>query len=301
MLPSTRLTRAMLAHWGKGIAAAGIGLTAAIAASAQGGGTTSGFVDTELDFCAMHITFADEFEALSVSAHDNRMAKWSAHTPWNGDFGDAAFTDPGPGSPFAVADSVLSITASKDANGKWKSGLISSVDSRQNGFSQMYGYFEARMKLPRGAGLWPAFWLGTNEPRDRKEQSLEVDVIEHYGHAPTSYTSSLHIWSKDPPKSDHSYTKKAVADGFLYDDFRTFGVKVTPQTITYYLDREPYWQIATPPVHKMPLFPMVNLALGSGFPIDKTPDPSVLLVDYVKVFDFNREGAASSCPQEGTN
>jgi hypothetical protein len=44
------------------------------------------------------------------------------------------------------------------------------------------------------------------------------------------------------------------------------------------------------------LFPLVNLALGSGFPIDRTPDPSVLLVDYVHVYAPDPDGRAARCP-----
>ncbi len=67
-------------------------------------------------------------------------------------------------------------------------------------------------------------------------------------------------------------------------DYHDYGVRVAPEAITYYIDRKPVWQMPHPPELQGPLFPLVNLALGSGFPIDKTPDPSVLMVDYVHVY-----------------
>src|ERR1700730_935706 len=48
-------------------------------------------------------------------------ARWIAHTPWNGDFGDTRFADPHPNGPFSMKDGILSITASKDRDGRWTS------------------------------------------------------------------------------------------------------------------------------------------------------------------------------------
>lgn len=256
----------------------------------------SPMVDAELDFCRMSVVFADEFDTLSIAPRDARNARWTAHTPWNGDFGDAEFMDPGPGAPFAVDNGVLHITASKDAAGHWTSGLIASTDAETRGFSQQYGYFEVSMKLPEGPGLWPAFWLGTNEPRSRKEPSVEIDVIEHYGHAPDEFKAVVHVWEKEPLRSTEQSHKVAVPDGSLYDSFHSYGVKVTPDYITTYLDRTPVWQVATPDIHRMPLLMLVNLALGSGFPIDQTPSPSVLQVDYARAYAFDAQARNEPCP-----
>ena len=59
-------------------------------------------------------------------------ARWIAHTPWNGDFGDARFADPHPNGPFSMKDGILSITASKDRDGRWTSGLIAAADQRNH-------------------------------------------------------------------------------------------------------------------------------------------------------------------------
>lgn len=254
--------------------------------------------EREIDLCNFRKTFADEFDSLSVSARDATTARWTAHTPWHGDFGDAVFTDPEPGFPFTVENGVLSITARRDEQGRWRSGLLSSVDSKTNGFSQRFGYFEARMRLPPGPGLWPAFWLGTNEPRDRVEPGIEVDVIEHYGHEPSTFLSSLHVWTKTPgggAKSEAKHHTVKVPSGSLYSEFHTYGVEVAEDDIVYYFNRREVWRQPTPPELVMPLFPMVNLALGSGFPIDQTPSPSVLEVDYVRVFERVSPRAQAKC------
>jgi len=68
--------------------------------------------------CPTDIVMNETFDTLSVSPDRIGPARWTAHTPWNGDFGDARFMDPGPDGPFSVSDGILSITARKDADGR---------------------------------------------------------------------------------------------------------------------------------------------------------------------------------------
>lgn len=252
----------------------------------------------KLDMCALKRTFTEDFDRLSVASRNITDARWIAHTPWAGDFGDAIFTDPGPGFPFDVKDGILSITARKGPDGKWRSGLLASADGQKRGFSQQYGYFEARVQMPRGPGIWPAFWLSTSELKSRKEPSIEIDVIEYYGHDPAAFQSTVHVWHKSPSRSVNKSKKTVLPKGSLADDFHSYGVKVSPQTITFYLDRKPIWQHPTPPEHKEPLQLLVNLALGSGFPIDKTPNPSVMKVDYIHAYALDEAGRAERCAKK---
>jgi len=235
----------------------------------------------KLDLTGYEVTFDEDFTApLDVSAW-GPGTRWIAHTPYAGDFGDARFTDPQPDFPFTITDGVLRIEAKK-IDGKWRSGLLSSADKKGDGFSQQYGYFEARMKLPKGEGTWPAFWLlGVNKLRGEKIVTPEIDVVEQYGIGPNALHTNLHLWYPD---------KRHTADGDvsivqgMTDDFHTYGVLVDEQHITFYYDRVQLRQIDTPDEAKQPMYLLVNLALGSGWPIDKTPDPSWLLVDYVRAW-----------------
>lgn len=259
--------------------------------------TPAAMVDTAVDFCRMQLVFKDEFNDLSVGVHDIESFRWISHTPWRGDFGDALFTDPRPsGLPFSVRNGLLSITAWKDEAGKWRSGLIASADGEGKGFAQQYGYFESRIKLPSGTGTWPAFWLGTIAPKGYGGPTLEVDVLEYYGHAPQSFQSAYHIWTTNPPGNKGDLHVNPVPRGSLEKAFHVYGVKVTPEFITYYLDRQPVWQIKTPDIHQNRLVILLNLALGSGFPIDKTPNPSVMQVDYVRAYAF--APARTDCPSK---
>jgi hypothetical protein len=220
----------------------------------------------------------------SISSSRIGPARWTAHTPWSGDFGDARFADPEPGGPFKIKDGILSITASKDRDGRWTSGLIAAADARGVGAGTRYGYFEARMKMPPGPGTWPAFWLAALKPVEQRDGNVEIDVIEYYGQFTSAYQAVVHVWFAEAAKNRGNNLKIDVPDGSLVEDYHTFGVDVSPQAIVFFRDGKPVWSQPTPPELTGPLYPLVNLALGSGWPIDKTPNPSTLLVDYVHVY-----------------
>jgi hypothetical protein len=231
----------------------------------------------------------------SISSSRIGPARWTAHTPWNGDFGDARFMDPLPGGPFKIKDGVLSITASKDSEGHWTSGLIAAADATGAGFGTRFGYFETRMKLPPGPGTWPAFWLAALKPVQGSDRNVEIDVIEYYGQFTFAYRPAIHVWYNDQAKTRGNDLKVDVPDGSLIQDFHSYGVDVSPQAIVFFLDGKQVWSQPTPPELDGPLYPLVNLALGSGWPIDHTPNPSTLLVDYVHVYGRDA-GRPAGCP-----
>jgi beta-glucanase (GH16 family) len=235
-----------------------------------------------LDLSQYEMTFAEDFDGLSVSAWGDGKSRWISHTPWAGDFGDAAFADPEPGFPFNAENGVLRIEASKNPDGKWRSGLLSALDPKDRGFCQKYGYFEARMKLPPGKGVWPSFWL---IGRDKSKGSPEIDVVEYYGHDDGHYISSWHVWKSQLKQPDEGDGKTVdVPSGSLSARFHTYGVDISERAVTFYLDRRQTWSVQTPPTYETCFYPLVNLALGSGWPIDQTPNPSFLWVDYVHVY-----------------
>lgn len=227
------------------------------------------------------LTFDEEFDRLDVSAM-GPGTRWIAHTPWNGDFGDAQFSDPTPDFPFTVADGLLRIEAKKEPDGKWRSGLLASTDPVGRGFTQKFGYFEMRAKLPSGPGLWPAFWLIANKAPNA---SAEIDVLEHYGAFPDAFQSVVHVWPKmDQVKAIHETHTHRVPAGSLYSDFHNYGVLVEAEWTRFYFDRMEIWSRRTPVEHHEPMFVLLNLAMGGGWPIKDAPSPSYMYVDYVKVY-----------------
>lgn len=233
----------------------------------------------EIDLNQFELTFTEDFDRLDVSAW-GPGTRWIAHTPWNGDFGDAQFADPTPEFPFKVKDGILSITARKSPEGKWRSGLLSSSDGKGNGFMQSMGYFEIRTKLPPGPGTWPAFWLVGDANQERYP---EIDVLEYYGHSDTSYQVAIHIWTNHE-RQDGELATVNVPKGLLTSEFNTYGVEITETDTIFYLNRKETHRIRSRPEFKRPMYILLNLALGSGWPITDTPSPSVMEVDYVRAY-----------------
>jgi len=228
------------------------------------------------------LTFDEDFKdtELSVSAW-GPGTRWIAHTPYAGDFGDAPFADPTKDFPFSVQNGILRIEARK-TNGKWQSGLLSSVGRNGDGFSQKFGYFEMRAKLPKGPGVWPAFWLlGVPKLKDKSVTQIEIDVIEQYGAHSNALHTTVHLWG---PGEKHTADGRVFAVPGMTDDFHRYGVLVNASNSVFYFDGVELRRIKTPEEAKVPLYLLVDLALGSGWPIDKTPNPSYLYVDYVRVY-----------------
>lgn len=263
-----------------GISSKGLGLLVVLALGALPGQPS--VAQEPLNINAYQLTFEENFDSLDVSTWGENGSRWIAHTPWNGDFGDARFTDPAPGFPFTTDQGILKIEARKGADGTWRSGLLSSVNPKGEGFSQQFGYFEARMKLPPGKGVWPAFWL---IGLDRTKYTAEIDVLEYYGRAPYEFSMGFHIWRQSQGGENTTGGNwKNVPEGSLNSEYHTYGVDIQPDKTSFYLDRQFIWSFDTPKEFQMPFYPLVNLALGSGWPIDETPNPSILLVDYIHVY-----------------
>lgn len=242
---------------------------------------SAGAIRATLDLTKYKLSFNEEFDDLSVSPW-GPGTRWLAHTPWNGDFGSATFVDPSASFPFTTQNGVLRIEARKGPDGRWESGLLASADANGIGFSQQFGYFEMRAKLPPGPGVWPAFWLAGIE---RSSHTPEIDVLEYYGAAPGMYESVVHTWYHEtPPRHYVVGNRHEVPSGKLSEEFHNYGVEVNPDWIIFYLDRVEIWRTVTPIEHHQPMLILLNLALGAGWPIEETPNPSYMYVDYVRAY-----------------
>jgi len=238
-----------------------------------------------LDLTGYSMTFNETFTKMDVSGNgpNGPGTHWIAHTPWHGDFGNDVFDNPGPDGPFVMGKSGLTIIAHKDANGLWHSGLLCSMDrdgAGQHGFAQRYGYFEMKAVLPGGPGTWPAFWLiGV----DKTSSSAEIDVVEYYGESDRYFHSVEHLWKNgsDVMPRDHM---QEVTPGLLSKQFNTYGVLIEPDTTRFYFNRNLIWTTPTPPEYRQPMYMLVNLAIGGGWPFDKLKSPQIMQVQYIRVF-----------------
>jgi hypothetical protein len=234
-----------------------------------------------LDLSHYRMTFNETFHTLDATSH-GPGGQWIAHTPWNGDFGDDTFDDPGPGGPFKTSPQGLTITAFKDDKGQWHSGLLCSLvptPAGPKGFSQRYGYFEMKAKLPDGPGVWPAFWLvGTG-----KTNSPEIDVMEYYGAFRGAYRITEHLWTNNSD-SLHLTTAVDVPPGSLSSGYNTFGVLIEPKETSYYLNRKKVWSTPTPAEFRQPMYFLLDLAIGGGWPSDHLTSPQRMEVQYIRAY-----------------
>ncbi len=189
--------------------------------------------------------------------------------------------------PFAVVDGGLAITARPLTPAErgllppgmavtYGSGALSSYP-----FGQIYGYFEMTARLPRGQGLWPAFWL---LPVD-DTWPPEIDVVETLGQAPATAYTSLH--TGDPALPRDLTVANAVAD--TSEGFHRYGVDWGPEAITFYFDRRRLLTRPTPADMHKPFYITMNLAVGGpgswpGAPDAATVFPARMLVKSVQVW-----------------
>lgn len=188
-----------------------------------------------------------------------------------------------------VENGYLLVTAKKESfNG---SSYTSARLTTKGLFEQAYGRFEARIKLPYGQGIWPAFWLlGSNIDEVGWPQCGEIDIMEFRGQEPTKVLGTVH----GPGYSGGTAISKSyslINDRFD-NGFHIFGIEWGPNYINYYVDDVLYNQI-TPTnvtgewVFDHPFYIIINLAVGGNFlgnPNSETVFPQTMLVDYVRVY-----------------
>jgi beta-glucanase (GH16 family) len=191
-----------------------------------------------------------------------------------------------------VENGLLTITARKESFEG--SGYTSARIVTKAKFEKKYGRLEARMKMPWGKGLWPAFWmLGADIDQVGWPQTGEIDIMEYNGQEPTVVHGSIH----GPGYSGGNAVTKSYEfqNDRLDTDFHTYGIEWGENYINYYVDDILYNQI-TPDnegvtgewVFNKPFYIIINMAVGGTFvgpPNANTVFPQTLEVDYVKIYE----------------
>jgi beta-glucanase (GH16 family) len=160
-------------------------------------------------------------------------------------------------------------------------------------FEQKYGRFEARIKIPRGQGMWPAFWmLGNTIGTVHWPNRGEIDIMENIGKEPDKVHGSMH----GPGYSGANGLTAAytLPSGKFADDFHIFAVEWEASAVRFYVDGNLY-ETRTPAdlpagttwVFDHPFLILLNVAVGGdwpGSPDNTTVFPQSMLVDYVRVY-----------------
>ncbi|MFG3024151.1 ricin-type beta-trefoil lectin domain protein [Streptomyces sp. NPDC048254] len=247
------------------------------------------------DAGAAAVTFSDTFDGAAGSAVNS--SKWTLETGDNVNNHEREYYTSGTNNAALDGQGHLVITAKKEnpANYQCWYGTCQYTSARMNTsgkFSAQYGHVEARMKIPRGQGMWPAFWmLGTDIGSVGWPNSGEIDVMENVGFEPSTVHGTIH----GPGYSGSAgigagYT---LPNGQAFADaFHTFAVDWAPNSITWSVDGIAY-QTRTPAdvggntwAFNKPFFLILNLAVGGYWPGDpnsSTAFPAQLVVDSVSV------------------
>jgi len=162
-------------------------------------------------------------------------------------------------------------------------------------FTQTYGRIEARIKIPAGQGMWPAFWmLGEDIPTVGWPKCGEIDIMENIGKEPDKIHGSLHGPSTAAYTSDLTSILTLPAGQSFADDFHIYAVEWSPDTARFYVDANLYatfrssdWPAGGKWVFDHPFFIILNLAVGGdwpGSPDASTKFPQSMFVDYVRVY-----------------
>jgi beta-glucanase (GH16 family) len=263
----------------------------------------------------LHRTFHDDFDEHPLKGkwvpHYAGGAAWPDARYWGGDGSDfkrkdswngeqQIYVDPRYGGrantplgldPFKVRDGILSIVANRTPpelkpvlfNNEYTSGILTT----QGWFSQKYGYFEIRAKIPIGHGVWPAFWLLA----DDGGWPPELDVMEGRGQEIGDMVMTTHWRIPATGIVQHCGFDFLVKDASI--DFHDYGVLWTQDRIVYFIDRKPTSDIKVPAGFDDPMYMIVNLAMGAkyfkgvGFVDAESPDTVEFEIDRISAYQID--------------
>jgi uncharacterized protein (TIGR03437 family) len=230
---------------------------------------------------------------------------------WNYDLGgggwgngEAEVYTNSPNNVFQDGKGNLVIRAIRDSSGNFTSARLQTgapgASTQTSDLSWQYGRIEARIKLPFGLGVWPAFWiLGENIDLVGWPQSGEVDIMENFG----TYDNNVSVnngTAHGPGYSGADGISQAYTLPFgekVTDDYHVYAIEWSHNSVVWYVDGASYHTVTPSSIPKgdqwvfnAPFFILLNLAIGGpdtflGTPEPKAPFPDQdMLVDYVRVY-----------------
>lgn len=186
----------------------------------------------------------------------------------------------------SVKNGFLIITARKDGE-HYTSTRITTAGKKEF----KYGYIEARAKLPKGYGIWPALWmLGGNIKQAGWPLAGEIDIMEYIGREPHTIYTTLHTKATH---GEHASSKKTDM-GNIEEGFHTYAVNWTKDAITFYVDGKEVYKYAPEKKtvdnwpYDQPFYILINMAVGGNFGGPKVDDsifPQEFVIDYVRVYN----------------
>ncbi|MCK9923869.1 glycoside hydrolase family 16 protein [Frankia sp. AgPm24] len=250
------------------------------------------------------LILGDDFDGTELD-----RAKWQLCNPsfralclpWNDEkqIYNTAATD---NANVRVADGALHLTATRDAGGQIRSGMVSTgpwpasfgpAPAGYKPFSYTYGYYEGRVRIPRGNGFWPSMWQlpagatgGAGWP-----DTGEMDVFEIPGNNPTEYHFTAH-WGGGGGECNHPCSPQQATISDASAGWHVFGLDWEPDGLTWYVDGVKRGHTVSDPgaVKNTPFYVIANFSVGGtwgplGGGVDaSTPFPASMDIDYLRVY-----------------
>jgi len=246
-----------------------------------------------IDVDAYSLVFNDEFNGSDIDP-----TKWNTSMAWGPDvvineeiqhYVDTQANPDAAYNPFLFDGEALIISASETpeafadaAQGQpYVSGALTSLGN----FDFSFGYVEARVDLPEGAGLWPSIWMLGSEFEDLKPQ---LYVLEYNGGNTNSVFHNYNYTDAEgnlrSPRQ-HEVTVNDVSSGW-----QTIGLRWSEEELVFYVNGFPTFQVNGENVASQSMYLLMNLAVGGIWvdaPDASTPSPAEFKVDYIRVYQTN--------------
>ncbi|MGE5537733.1 MAG: carbohydrate-binding domain-containing protein [Gemmatimonas sp.] len=245
-----------------------------------------------VDLTGFKLTFDDEFNSFTWSPDGSSGYKttfyFGGRELWgNGD--QQYYSDPSVGvNPFSLANGALHITAAPAAPGSnpdnqpYTSGMIST----EGMFTQTYGYFEARIEVASGPGMWSSFWM---LPGD-KSWPPEIDALEAFGTTNPNGDGGGNLAYHGQISTNRNLDggSWAAVNGDIHTEYHTYGVDWEPDVIRWYIDGQLLGEnqkgtVATPATTDVPMYMLATLAVG-GWAGPNAGETSVMGIDYIRAY-----------------
>lgn len=236
------------------------------------------------------LVWQDEFDGAEID-----KTKWRLDVGYTGESnGELEIYTDRPENVY-LEDSCLVIAALEEnyRGYRYTSARLTTKDLH----SWNYGRVEARIRIPYGQGLWPAFWmLGDNYPIVGWPECGEIDIMENIGKTPDTVRGTLH--GPGYCRDDGIWADFTLSTQKFADDFHLFAVEWEERQIRWYVDNGLYHFLTAEDVpgkwvFDYPFFILLNVAVGGhwpGYPDETTQFPQHMYVDYVRV--YSKEGAS---------
>jgi beta-glucanase (GH16 family) len=243
------------------------------------------------------LVFSDEFNSTSVDeskwnyCYDRYSYQYNGCTNygnWENEWYLKSQVSEGAGNLVLTAEKEVTKGDNryeKEQDYAYKSGMVSTGARDQASspkWDGLYGYYEAKILVPEGQAIWPAFWL---LPTDG-DWPPEIDVMEILGQKPKEVLNTYH-W-KQPDGSAAQDSSTVTLDKSTSEEWHTYAVNWQPGKIEWYVDDKLTKTVEGVNVPSKKMQIILNLAVGGTLPgeIDETtPKTAVMLVDYVRVYD----------------